>query len=66
VLVWRRSPWGLVLAALANVKGALYMTALSAATVTAVGASDGAPQIALWGSIGAGCLVASVVVLRRV
>ena len=64
-LVWRRSPWGFVLAAMANVKGALYMTALSAATLTAVGASAGAAQIALWGSIGVGCLVASIVVLRR-
>jgi hypothetical protein len=63
-LVWRRSPWGFVLAAIANVKGALYMTALSAATLTAVGAS-GAAQMALWGSIGVGCLVASVGVLRR-
>ncbi len=65
VFVWRRSPWGFVLASLANVKGALYMTALSAATLTAVGASAGAAQIALWGSIGVGCLVASVVLLRR-
>jgi hypothetical protein len=65
-LVWRRSTWGFVLAAMANVKGTLYMTALSAATLTAVGASAGAAQIAIWGSIGVGCLVASVVVLRRV
>ena len=64
-LVLRRSPWGFVLAALANVKGALYMTALSAATLTAVGATAGAAQIGLWGSIGVGCLVSSAAVLRR-
>jgi hypothetical protein len=66
-LVWRRRPWAFVLAAIANVKGALYMTALSAATASAVhaGAIDGAAQVALWAPIGLGCLVASVVVLRR-
>jgi hypothetical protein len=63
-LVWQREPWGFVLGAMANVKGALYMTALSAATVTA--AVDGAGQLALWTTIGLGCLVASVALLRRV
>jgi hypothetical protein len=66
-LVWHRRSWGFVLAAIANVKGALYMTALSAATLSAAqaGAIDSAAQVALWGSIGVCCLVASVAVLRR-
>jgi hypothetical protein len=66
-LLWRRSPWGLVVGALANVKGALYMAALTASTLTAwaAGASDEAALAGLWASIGAGCLAASVALLRR-
>lgn len=37
VWLWRRNPWGVVVAAVANVKGAVYMMALAAATITAVG-----------------------------
>ena len=65
--LWKRHPWGYAVAAIANVKGAAYMLALSVATWSAVraGASDGAGQIVLWGVIGAGCLAAAVALLAN-
>lgn len=67
VWLWRGRPWGVVLAAIANVKGALYMPALVAATLSAAhaGAAEVA-QVGLWGPIGAGSLLASLALLRRV
>lgn len=64
--LWRRRPWGYVLAAAWNVKGAVYMLALSAASVTAwrAGASDDVSQLGLWAPIGIGCGVASFILLR--
>jgi hypothetical protein len=61
----KRRPWDYVLAAMANVKGAVYNLALVASTVTAVqaGASEDLSQVALWGSIGIGCLIASLFLL---
>ena len=65
IWLWRRRPWGYVLAAIANVKGAVYMLALSSATYSAVraGTTEAVGQIALWGTIGLGCLVASIALL---
>jgi len=60
--LWKRQPWGYVLAAIANVKGAVYMLALAASAVSTVqaGASEDLSQVALWGFIGVGCLIASL------
>lgn len=65
IWLWKRQPWGYVLAATANVKGAVYNLALAASTVSAVraGASEDLSQVALWGSIGTGCLIASLFLL---
>lgn len=65
LLLWRGRPWGVVLGAVWSVKGAVYMPALSAAAVTAhrAGATDDMVQVALWGPIGLGCLVASGLLL---
>ena len=66
VWLWRRRPWGVILAVLWNVKGAVYMLALSAATVSTllVGPAEAWEQLLLWGPIGVGCLGASVLLLR--
>lgn len=68
VLLWRRRPWGVVLAAMGNVKGAVYMVALSAATVTAyqAGTIDAVTEISLWAAIGAGSAIAAFALLRRI
>ena len=65
IWLWQRRPWGYVLAAIVNVKGAVYMLALSAVTVSVVqaGASEDLSQVALWGFIGAGSLIASLFLL---
>ena len=65
IWLWQRRPWGYVLAVIVNVKGAVYMLALSAVTVSAVqaGASKDLSQVALWGFIGAGSLIASLFLL---
>lgn len=67
VLLWRRQPWGYVLAAMGNVKGAVYMLALSAATFTAyqAGTVDSMVEVGLWLSIGVGSVIAVVVQLRN-
>jgi hypothetical protein len=67
VWLWQRRPWGYVLAAIMLVKGALYMLALSAATVAGVsaGAADDASAISLWGSIGLACLLAAIALLSH-
>lgn len=67
VWLWQARVWGYVLAVVINVKGALYMLALSLTTLAAVraGALSDASQIALWGFIGIACLVASVVLLSH-
>jgi hypothetical protein len=68
IWLWQRRPLGYVLATILNVKGAVYMLALSAVTVSAVqaGASDDLSQLGVWGFIGLGSLVASVVLLANV
>ena len=68
VLLWQRRAWGYVVATILNVKGAVYMVALSAVTVSAVmaGASEDLSQVGLWGFIGLGSLVASALLLWNV
>jgi len=67
VWLWQRRPWGYVWATLWCVKGAVYMLALSAATLTTVvvGPSDDWIQLLLWGPIGLGCLVAGRALLAH-
>jgi hypothetical protein len=67
IWLWQRQPWGYVLAAIMNVKGTIYMLALSAATVWMVqaGVLEDLSQVALWGAIGIGSLVSSLYLLRN-
>ena len=62
----REWKWGFIISAVWTVKGALYMTALSAASISAFarGASDSLIQLGLWIPIGAVCLVGTFVLLR--
>ena len=66
VWLWQRRPWGYVWTTLWCVKGAVYMLALSAATVATVvvGPSDDGLQLLLWVPIGVGCFIAGGVLLR--
>lgn len=68
VWLWRKRPWGVVVAGIANVKGAVYMPALAATTITAfqAGAADSMALAGLWGGIGVGCLFATGLLLAHV
>jgi hypothetical protein len=63
--LWHGEPWGYVLAAITTVKGAVYMLALSAATLSAVdaGAAGDASAVWLWATIGIGCAAAASMLL---
>jgi hypothetical protein len=64
--LWKLRPWGYLLAVLWVVKGAVYMLALSIATVSAyrAGATEDVAQVALWVPIGLGCVIALAALLR--
>ena len=61
IWLWQRKPWGYVLAAIANVKGAVYLIGLCASTWTvyAAGTTDSPAEIVIWASIAACCLAAA-------
>ena len=65
IWLWKRQPWGYVLATIANVKGAVYMLALAASTLSAVqaGATEDLTLVALWGFIGVASLIVSLLLL---
>jgi hypothetical protein len=67
VWLWQRRPWGYVLAAVVNVKGAVYMLALSGATAASFqfGFLEDPSQIVLWLVLGAGSLLAVLRLLRN-
>lgn len=68
VWLWRRQSWGIVVAGIANVKGAVYMLALAATTVVTyqAGAADSMALAGLWCGIGIGCLIATVALLANI
>lgn len=61
-------PWGYVLAAALSVKGAIYMLARAAVSISAAraGFPDAIAELPLWGALGLGFLVASVFLLANV
>lgn len=58
--------WGFIISALWTVKGAVYMTALSAASVSTFvsGTTDSLAQLGLWVPIGGICIMGASVLLR--
>ncbi len=65
VWLWRGRPWGYIVATIVNIKGAVYMLALSTVTVAVVqaGISDNGTELFIWGGIGVGSLIASLLLL---
>lgn len=53
ILLWRRHPWGYVVAALAAIQGSLYLAVLAANAVLFVrrGLSEGVGEVPVWGSL---------------
>jgi hypothetical protein len=66
IWLWQRKPWGYVIATMWNVKGAVYMLALSAATVSVslqMDLPEELGQVGLWAFIGLGSLIAALLPL---
>lgn len=53
VLLWRRQPWGFVVAAIAGIQGALYLLVLSVNAALAINLGFAAPpgELPLWGAL---------------
>jgi hypothetical protein len=67
VWLWQGRAWGYVWAVVWSVKSAVYMLALSAATIATIvaGPADDWTQLLLWGPVGVGCAIASFVLLAH-
>lgn len=67
VWLWQRRPWGYIIGVIWTVKGALYMLALSSASVAAwlIGPATDVVQMALWGPIGVGSAAGAWALLLR-
>jgi hypothetical protein len=65
IWLWQRRSWGYVLAAILNVKGAVYMLALAGVSVAQAqaGFPEALTQLPLWGVLSLGFLVASLFLL---
>jgi hypothetical protein len=67
-LLWRRHPSGYVIAALASVQGALYLTvlALNGALFIVRGLAEAPGELPVWGSLSVATAVAAVLLLSHV
>jgi hypothetical protein len=65
IWLWKRQPWGYVLGAILNVKGAIYGLALTAMSVSAVmaGLPEASALIPMWLVFTVACLIASLFLL---
>lgn len=68
IWLWKRQPWGYVLAAILNIKGTVYMLALAAVSISGAraGFSEASAELPLWGLLGLGFLVSSLFLLKNV
>ncbi|MGM0445860.1 MAG: hypothetical protein ACQEQH_05580 [Bacillota bacterium] len=60
--------WGYLISVIWNVKGFVYMFALSSAAITTYinGAVDSLMELMLWGPIGIGCLIMSYLLIKNI
>jgi hypothetical protein len=67
IWLWKRQPWGYVLAAILNVKGTVYMLALAAVSISAAraGFTESSAELPLWGLLSAGFLLATLFLLAN-
>lgn len=68
VLLWRRSPWGVPVAAMASLQGGLYLLVLGFNGVVAIreGFVEPPGEVPIWGGLAAGTLTSAVLLLRWV
>ena len=65
VLLWKRRPWGFVVAPIATIQGALYLVVLSLNSAVAIGRGLAAPpgELPVWAPLAAFTSVAAMVLL---
>jgi hypothetical protein len=68
VLLWRRQPWGYVVAAIASVQGALYSVVLSVNSIIAInrGFSAAPGEFPVWGMLAALLITATLILFVNV
>ena len=68
IWLWKRQPWGYVLTALLNVKGAVYMLTLAIVSISAVqaGFPESSAELPLWGLLSLGFLAVTLFLLGNV
>jgi hypothetical protein len=68
VLIWKRVPWGFVLAAIASIQGALYLFVLSVNSMIAVqrGLATAPGELPVWGTLTALTAAMALLVLTNV
>jgi len=66
IWLWQKKPWGFMIATIMNVKGTIYMMALTAATasITQAGFTEAAAELPIWIFLQLSSLIASVILLR--
>ena len=67
-LLWRRKPWGYVLAAIASIQGALYLLVLSVNSAVAIhrGITPAPGELPLWGALAVFTTALAVVLLASI
>lgn len=65
VLLWRRRPWGVVIAAIGSIQGALYLTVLSVNSIVGIlrGYEEAPGQLPVWGTLAIMTAAAAVALL---
>jgi hypothetical protein len=68
VLMWRRMPWGCVIAAIASIQGALYLFVLSVNSLVAIqrGIANPPGELPIWGTLTIFTAAVAVLVLSNV
>jgi hypothetical protein len=68
VLLWRRRPWGYIMASLASIQGALYLLVLSVNSVVAIrrGLASKPGELPVWGPLALLTAAIALVLLRNV
>lgn len=65
IWLWKRQPWGYILSTMVNIKAVVYMLALCTSTILVyrVGLVESPAEVVLWGAIGLGSLIASLLLI---
>lgn len=67
ILLWRRHPWGYVIASIAGVQGALYLLVLTVNSMVSIlrGLEEAPGQLPVWGALSVATAIATVTLLAN-